>query len=209
MSERRDLYFAVDGGATLELAHKYVADRSAVEKSNRELAKEFGAEQYVVSLMDGVLCGAVFADKPHPEFKKPNRRGVSFPKRGSACESRLASIEGYDHRGYGLAETLGVPTVIDYTTEDGWGSSVISRGVSSGVGFLYMSEDGPFALYIPDVAQVVAEYEGRGYAVSDVCKNFKPEFDGARPILKEEWELVVAQHEFAEAKRAAEMAVTA
>ncbi|MDX0897461.1 hypothetical protein GOD90_10705 [Sinorhizobium medicae] len=195
------LYFAVEGGRTLELARTYVAERSSVEKRNRETAVELGAERYVVSILDGTLSGVEFDGNAHPDFKKPDRRGVSFPKKGSEWAAKLAAAKGYDRRGYRLAEALGVPTTIDYTTESGYGSSVISRSFNSGVGLLYLSEIGPFALYIPDIAEVVARYEAEGRSVCGECKNFKPSFDGARPILKEEWELVIAQYEVEEAKK--------
>lgn len=196
-----DLYFAVEGGKTMDLAREYVAERSAVEKNNRALAKELGADQYVISLMDGVLSGVVFVDKHHPDFKRADRKGLCFPKKGSGWATRMAATKGYDKRGYKLADALGVPTTVNYTTEGGYGSSVISRGWSSGVGFLYLSENGPFALYIPDIAEVVARHEALGHTVCDECKNFHPIFDGARPILKEEWELVIAQYELEEAKK--------
>lgn len=203
MTERRDLYFAVEGGTTLDLARKYVAERAAVEANNRALAKELGAEQYVISLIDGVLSGVVFAEKQHPDFKRPDRKGLCFPKKGSGWATRLSETKGYDKRGYRLADALGVPTTIDYTYPEGSGSSTISRGWSSGVGFLYLSEDGPFALYIPDISEVVARYEAKGYTVCDECRNFNPVFHGARPILQEEWELVVAHHDLEEAKKRA------
>lgn len=199
---RRDLYFAVDGGRTLELARRHVAERAAVEEVNRALAKELGAERYTVDYSTGVLCGVVFPGKPHSDFKKPNKNGVSSSRAKTAWDARLSLMKGYDRRGFSLAKALGVPTDISYR-KDGveQGGGCISGGFSSGVGFLYLSKDGPFALYIPDIAQVVADYEARGYTVCDECKNFKPEFDGARPILKEEWELVVARHKLAEAEK--------
>lgn len=196
-----DLYFSVEGGRTLELARAYVAEHAAVEERNRAMAREIGAERYVVSIMDGVLSGVEFSGNQHPDFKRPNRRGICFPKKKSEWEARLLSQVGYDRRGYRLAKSLGVPTSIDYTTDGGRGSSSISRGFGSGVGFLYLTEDGPFALYMPDISEVVARHESDGHTVSAECKNFKPEFEGARPILKEEWELMVAQHEFDEAKK--------
>ena len=199
---RRDLYFAVDGGRMLELAKKHVAERAAVEEVNRALAKELGAERYAVDYANGVLCGVIFTGKPHADFKKANKHGIASPRARTAWDARLSSIKGYDRRGFSLAKALGVPTDISYQ-RDGIerGSACISGGFSSGVGLLYLSKDGPFALYIPDIAHVVADYEARGYTVCDECKNFKPEFDGARPILKEEWELTVARHKLAEAEQ--------
>lgn len=202
MSERRDLYFAVVGGKTLELALAHVGERIEVIKKNNELARELGAQKYVVDISKGTLSGAMFDGTINGDFKKPNKRGVSYPKKGSDWEKRLSDLDGYDARGYELARALGVPTTISYKNETSHGSAVISSGFSSGVGLLYLSEDGPFALYIPDIAPIVAEYEAQGYSVGDDCRNFKPEFDGAIPILKEEWELNVARHKLVQAEKA-------
>ncbi|WP_367354212.1 hypothetical protein [Agrobacterium pusense] len=202
MSERRDLYFSVEGGKTLELALAHVAKRIAVIKKNNELAKELGAQKYVVDISKGTISGVMFDGAINSDFKKPNKRGVSYPKKGSDWERRLLDMDGYDARGYELARALGVPTTISYKNETSHGNAVISHGFNSGVGLLYLSEGGPFALYIPDIAPIVAEYEAQGYSVGDDCRNFKPEFDGARPILKEEWELSVARHKLLQAEKA-------
>lgn len=199
---RRDLYFAVEGGTTLELAVAHVEKRLSVIRGNTEIAKEIGAQRFVVDISKGTISGVVFDGKTHSDFKKPNRRGVSYPKKGSEWERRFSDLDGYDACGYGLADTLGVPTVISYESETSRGSAVISPDFNSGVGFLYLSAAGPFVLYIPDIAAVVADYETRGYSVSPECKSFKPEFDGAKPILKEEWELLVAKHKLAQAEKA-------
>lgn len=199
----QSLYFAIDGGTTLELARKHVAERAAVEDVNRALAKELGAEQYTVDFANGAICGVIFKGAPHADFKKADRRGVSSPKQKTEWAKRFADVRGYDRRGFSLAKALGVPTDISYNNETTRGGSCVSGGFSSGTGLLYCSSSGPFALYIPDVAAVVADYEARGYTVCDECKFFKPEFDGARQILKEEWELVVARHKLAEAERKA------
>lgn len=200
---RRDLYFAVEGGTTLELARKHVAERKAVEERNRAIAKEIGADRYAVDYSTGVICGVVFEGKTHPDFKKANRHGVSYPRQKTDWARRIEAEKGYDRRYFGLAKALGVPTDISYASETTRGGACISGGFSSGTGLLYCSSSGPFALYIPDIAAIVAEYEAQGYVVDDACKNFKPEFDGVRPILKEEWELTVARHKLAEAEQAA------
>lgn len=200
---RRDLYFAVEGGATLELAHKHVAERKAVEERNRAMADELGTDRYAVDYSTGVICGVVFNGKAHPDFKRADRRGVSHPRQKTEWLRRMEAEKGYDRRYFSLAKALGVPTDISYTNETTRGGACISGGFSSGTGLLYCSSSGPFALYVPDIAAVVAEYEARGYVVDDACKNFKPEFEGARPILKEEWELTVARHKLAEAEQAA------
>jgi hypothetical protein len=204
MSERRHLYFLVEGGTTLELAHKHVAARTETLKRNAALIEPLGVQKYVQSSIDGTVVGVEFPGAVHPDFKKPNKRGASFPKAKTEWAAKLANQTGYDRRGFDLAKALGVPTSISYTYEGGHGSSAIEGyGFESGVGFLYLSSTGPFALYIPNIAAKVARYEADGYAVGDECKNYKPQFDGARPILEEEWDLLVARKKLADAERAA------
>jgi len=197
------LYFLVEGGKTLELAHKHVADREATVARNIKLIEPLGVTRYFESILDGTVCGVVFEGRPHQDFKKPNRHGYSTPKAKTEWAQKFEANAGYDKRGYELAKLLGVPTTLRYKAEDCDGMTGTSSGIASGCGFLYLSPDGPFALYVPDIAKQVADYEARGYTVNDECKNFRPEFDGARPILKEEWELIVAQRELKEAKRRA------
>lgn len=195
------LYFAVESGTTLELAHKHVAEANATAERNAALIEPLGVEKYTVSFFDGFVDGVVFNGAPHKDFKKANKHGVSYPKAKTEWAEKFAASKGYDKSGFELAKMLGVPTVLNYKSKDSDGWTHTSSGFSSGVGFLYLSEDGPFALYVPDIAAQVADYEARGYTIDDACKKFKPEFDGARPILKEEWELVVAQHDLEKAKR--------
>lgn len=209
MAERRHLFFMAEGGKTLELAQKHVADRQETLKRNAALLEPLGVTKYVQSTVDGTVVGVEFPGKPHADFKRPNKRGASFPKAKTEWAARLANQTGYDRRGFDLAEALGVPTSISYTFDGGSGGGAIEGyGFYSGVGFLFLSADGPFCLYVPNVAAKVSEYEERGYTVGEPCKSFKPEFDGARPILEEEWEMLVAQHKLAKAK-AEHMAVPA
>jgi hypothetical protein len=202
-AERRDLYFAVESGATLELAHKYVSERLETIKRNAALIEPLGVKKYIQSVTDGTVVGVEFEGKVHPDFKKPNKRGASFPKAKTEWDAKFSAQTGYDRLGFDLAEALGVPTGISYTSEGRHGcGALVGYGFSAGVGFLYLSTDGPFALYIPDVAAIVSEYEAEGKTVGDECKHFKPEFEGARPILKEEWDLAVARHKLAKAEKA-------
>lgn len=198
------LYFAVDGGKALELAKKHVAEHAATIERNVETVKPLNVDRYVVSVLDGTVCGVEFNGALHKDFKKPDRRGVSYPKKGTEWAEKFAAVKGYDKRGFELAKELGFPTTLYYKSDDCNGMTGTTSGINSGVGLLWISEDGPFALYVADISERVAYYESQGYTVDDACKHFKPKFDGARPILKEEWDLVVAQHELEEAKRKAE-----
>lgn len=184
----------------LKLAHQHIADRAAQRERNLSLIEPLDVDEYCVSILDGCAIAVRFNGEAHSDFKKADRKGWSFPKKGTEWKKRFDENPGHDARCYDLARSLGVPTTLQYRNDTSNGMSSIARGFNSGVGFLWLSEAGPFALYVPDVAAKVARYEADGYIVDEACKNFKPEFDGARPILKEEWELTVAQHRLAEAK---------
>jgi hypothetical protein len=198
MSDHKDLYFLVEGGKPLELAKAHVAAASDTHARNWELAKELDATRFCTSLQDGAIIGVVFEGERHPDFAKPNKYGTCFPKKKTEWLRRFEENKGYDKQGNEIAKALGIPTTMGYTTPDGGdGWTVFGTGFNSGTGFLWLSSDGPFCLYIPDIPEKVARYEADGYTVNDDVKNFKPEFEGARPILKEEWELMVAQHKVA------------
>lgn len=197
------LYFLVETGSTLELVRKHIADRQDAERRNKALLDELGVDRYFPSILDGTVVSVEFGLKPvHPDFKMPDRKGRSWPKKGTEWARRFNEQVGYDRRGYEVAKALGVPSDISFTGGGSHGSSCISRSIGSGTGFLYLSPEGPYALYVPDVAAKVAEYEAQGFVVDDDCKNFKPEFPGCRPILKEEWDFIVAKHDMDEAKAA-------
>lgn len=189
-----DLYFAVEGGRALEMAKQHVRARQDQHARNVALLEGLNTKEYVASILDGTVVGVRFDGVPHPDFKKANSKGWSAPKKNTEWAKRFEENPGYDARGYELAEALGGPTVLKYSSSTSRGMTHISKGFSSGVGFLWLGEDGPFALYIPDVQAMVAQYEEGGYTVCPECKHFAFQLDGARPILKEEWELTVAKH---------------
>ncbi|HBF32696.1 hypothetical protein [Rhizobium sp.] len=202
MSKRESLYFAVTGGAALDLCKAHIAACKKSHQRNCAIATELGASKWQEAFIDGAICAVVFDGKGHPDFKTPNKHGGCAPKKNTEWHRKFLENRGYDKSGAGIAKTLGIPTYIDYTMEGGEGWQAIGGAFSTGVGFLWLSDDGPFALYTPDIAAIVAEHESRGHVVGDPAKSFKPVFDGAQPIEKEEWEILVLQQKLAE-KRAA------
>jgi hypothetical protein len=193
------LYFLIEGGETLSIAKDHIADYKAAAGRNQVILDELGVDRFFQGL-DGTVIGVVFNGEPHPDFTKPKANGYSRPKGKTEWARRFEKQVGYDKSGYKLAEKLSVPTVIRYSTPDGSGSSAIGPAFFSGTGILFLSEEGPYALYIPDVAAKVAKYEAQGKTIEEPCKSFTPKFDGARPILKEEWDFICAQHDLEKAR---------
>lgn len=196
--------FMIEGGKALDLVKAFIAERIRVSAEVRALAKELGVEHIYTSRATGVLTGVQFKDKVHPDFKKPDRKGISFPKKGSEWEKRLREQVGHQDQSAIIANAFNVPLSISYS--DDAGSGVRCLGVPfTECGFLYLGADGPYAMWVPDVPAEVAHSESRGYTVGEPAKSFKLEFEGCRRIEREEWEILVAQQKLDE-KRAAKAA---
>lgn len=198
MSKRESLYFSVTGGAVLALCKAHIAACKESHQRNRAIATELGVSQWQEHFLDGTICAVVFDGERHPDFRTPNKHGGCVPRKNTEWHRKFLENKGYDRLGNGITKALGIPTHIEYTTEGGEGWQAIGGGFSTGVGFLWLSDDGPFALYIPDIAAIVAGHEAQGHVVADPAKSFKSVFDGAQPIEKEEWEILVLQQKLAE-----------
>lgn len=188
----KDLYFLIEGGQMLHLVRCHIQARIDQNERNAEFAKRFGAEEWSEYYLDGTVARVVLPE-PRDDFIKPDSDGRSRPKKTSPHWKEWNEQIGTDRTGSTLAKTLGIPSVIEYKREsdgvEGLGS--ISRSMGAGCGFLYLGVEGPYCFYMPDIAERVRYYTDQGYTV-DI--SYPTEFDGARPILKEEWELIVAQH---------------
>lgn len=189
-------YFMVEGGKTLEVARRWIGERLATHQRNVEFAAKYGANEWRTCIFDGTVH-SIRLSEPNSDFRKADRFGFTMPKKTSPIWKEWQAQTGYDRMGRALAQELGIPHVIEHRSEDSNGWSSVSGGFSAGTGFLWLDRDSPICLYVPDVGKLVKEYRDRGYTVDTT---WPEEFDGARPILKEEWELVVAQFNLAEAK---------
>lgn len=197
-----NLYFLIESGKALDLVKAQIAEKKAVRSAVRKLASELGIEEGVTSILHGNLIGVVFRGEKHPDFTKPNRKGHSYPKKHSEWAKRFADAPRHKADTEVISEGLCIPCSLEFTkgSAHGW------QGIGSALqecGFLYLSEDGPYAMWIPDVQAEVSALEADGYAVAEPAKSFEPEFDGCRRIEREEWEIMVAQHRL-EKKRVAQ-----
>lgn len=185
--------FLIEGpGKAMDLVKRHIADVLRVKEWNREVANELGITEAVTSRIDGKVTGVVFPKgASHPDFGKP-KKGVSYPKKKTEWWKKLTLANGWEPPSDRICRELGIPTVLSYS--DGHGSGWRRLGLMfEEAGFLYLSKDGPYALWTADVPAEVAEHEARGCAVEEPAKSFKLEFEGCRRIHKEEWDLLVAQ----------------
>jgi hypothetical protein len=197
--------FMIDGGKALELVKQHIADKQRVARERGDLARELGVEDIYVSNMDGVLLGVRFKNGDiHPDFKKPDRKGISRPKARTTWKERFDAQKGFPRPTAVVSEAFDIPLSIKYSDKegDGHGWRCIGNPFNE-CGFLYLSVDGPYAMWLPDVPGEVAEAEARGLTIEEPAKSFKLEFEGCRRIEQEEWDILVAQLKLARKRAAA------
>lgn len=197
------LIFMIEGGKALELVKAHIAERKTVRAAVQAIAKELGIQDGVTSSLEGHLLGVRFPGERHPDFKAPDRKGVCYPKKNSEWEKRFAAAPRYQHPPTVISRAFGVPLSLHYKDGTGEGWTLIGNGFNE-CGFLYLSEHGPYAMWIPNVPEEVKHMEAEGKTVEEPAKSFVPEFEGCRRIEKEEWDILVAQHKLAEKKKAVE-----
>ena len=191
------LLFLIEGGRPLELVQQHLAEKERVRLSNLEICNELGITRAYCDHTSGVIRGAVFATPDSREgWKKADRKGVSFPKKGSEWFARLAAQVGYEDPAALIAKELGVPTSLGYKEPNGKSEGWRMLGNPfRACGFLWISPEGPFAMWIPDVPGEVAKSKAEGYLVEEPANSFKPEFPGCKPMLEEEWNFLCADHD--------------
>ena len=211
------LYFLIEGpGRAMELVTQYVAERSKAVQAINDFAKKFGASSYSTETDTLNLVGLAF-DGPVPQGWKSiggtSRRGgkqLFGPRKGSAAHEEMLALPQVSIIPRMVAADLGIPTVIDYVLDNGeiCGGSMLSLPGSE-CGFAYPSTSGPFLLWIPDVEKAAESCEKSlvkmvpSISVAEAIKKYRPAFDGCRQILREEWDVIVAQHALKVAQEAA------
>lgn len=208
-----NLMFMIEGpGPAMDLVKKHIDEVIKSRLSASRILKTFGLNSKnctVYTDQGGLVLGVITSVKLGPDWKKPDRRGVQYPKINSETAKILAKQKGYQSPETLIARTLKVPLSLQYKTKNGSGSTIIGSPLNA-AGFLYTSKDGPYAMWIPDVHAHIADLEKRTKGkVTDIARNFKPEFEGCRLIEPEEWDIIVAQHKLAEKKAEAAVKATA
>ena len=204
--ESKVAVFLIESGRALELAQQWMQEEHAQRRQAREIGQELGVSRVYLSFDTGVVLGVYFGDKlaVHPDFRKPNRKGASFPKKHSGWAVRLAQQHERKLTMAQVNKELGIPDSLCVRhAADG---SEIWRMLSSPVnpsGFLSLSDQGPFAIWTPDVDDAIRQEREAGNEVLTFPKDFKFIIAGTRRILPEQWDLMVAEHRLAKAAQAA------
>lgn len=195
-----NVIFMIESGKALALVKHHISEVLRVRNEVGALLEDLGVRRYRLNRVTGVLSAVDFDGAQHPDFKKPTKWG-SYPKKGTEWAKRFAEQRGHESDSGLISDAFSIPLSLSYRSEDSSGGRCIGSPLTE-CGFLYLSVDGPYAMWVPDVPAEVAYQESLGYTVDEPAKSFRLEFDGCRRIEPEEWDILVAQHKL-DQKRAA------
>ena len=189
----KEAIFLIEEGKALELVREHLVEQQRVRKQSQELARELGVQQVWTHKDNGVLVSVEFPDAVHPDFTKPREHG-SKPKRGSEWARRFSAQVGYENPSQMIIKAFGIPHVISYGKGTGHGSRRIGVPFSE-CGFLYLGEDGPYAMWVPNIEAAVKADVAEGYTIEEPARSFRLKFDGCQRISQRKWNAIVREHE--------------
>lgn len=184
--------FMIEGGKALEMVKQYISEVKRVAAQNKLLAEELGVNEVTTNIRTGVISGVCFKEAIHKDFTKP-KKGISYPKKKTIWNDKFKAQIGHRDASTWIAEEFHIPFDIDYFNEKTKGSRYIGSLLRE-CGFLFISENGPYAMWCPDVCAYVQNYIDQGYDVKEPAKSFKLDFDGCRRIEPDYWKILVLQH---------------
>lgn len=190
--------FLIEGGKALELIKTHIAEKVELAAKIKAIADEFGTTNVATSKHDGSLIGLrLNANQPTPkDFLVPDEHGISRPRKKSATAKRFAEIGGYTKPADMIAEAFGIPTQISYKKDGEYNGSRSIGSPFFPCGFLYLSPEGPFAMWTPDVELEVQLTQARedGVEVAEPARSFRLDIEGCRRLEPEEWQIIALTH---------------
>lgn len=198
---KEEAFFLIESGHLLDAAKKFVADYLYAREKIITFCKGIGVDRFVADRLDYSLLGVVFKGEPLEGFKRPDKKGVSYPKVTSDWAARMKDA----CPGIGLTQTQRieaiwpVPTWCNYEGENSSGSCCIGDTFMP-MYFLFPHEEGPFAVLVPDVPAHLAYRKSLGERVTNIPEDYKLEFPGLKRISEDEWDLICLQDKIARDK---------
>lgn len=201
--------YMIESGPLLQMVKDHMREIRRVNTENIALLAPLGVSRVVLSREDGTVLGVFFEGRrgpPSSEWVKLDRNGASRPRRGSEWAKKFAEQRGFKSAERIIEEALKIPHTLAYkgrkgsVNEGNEGSRVLGPMFES-AGFLSLGSKGPVAFWMPDVQAEVAKSEADGWSVLGAAKKFNMDIPGCRRTIPEEWELLVAKQNLAEARK--------
>lgn len=200
MNAEKAIYI-IESGTALRLVKEHIAHRVRIRQEGVALLKELGLENNLVwtDRKTGVInCISVKRGQQPEGFTVPDSKGRSWPKKGSEWAKRFAAQKGYPQQSVEISAAFNVPLSLEYKSKDGGTGWCCIGFPLSECGYLFMCNEGPYALWIPDIPKIIEDREANGDTVTCEAKKFNMHLEGCRRIEPEEWDIMVKQHELAE-----------
>jgi hypothetical protein len=189
-------YYIIESGKMLELAEKLRIEYSKSIEIINSYVNSLGGKSYNTSLTDNALHSIGFNHDIPEGFCKPDRYGLSRPKKKSPYYAEFKKYKKTDLSSK-LQENLKVPLVVSYKKNGSFSGSSRIGNMWKPVGIYWFKKDGPILLIIPDVAKAVKEFSdtyGDEISFENGVENWRLDETGLKEIIKEEWDLMVAKH---------------
>lgn len=224
INEEKTKLYLIESGPMLELIKHHLNERTRVTAVNLEILRKLGLDPEKVQLWRHIYNGSLTGVQIPKSLKmpkvfvqenwtKPDSKGRRRPKKGTEEYKAFYSEDAlFTPAETLIVKALNVPTSIGYKTRGGTrsgeGWSMIGRMMSA-CGFLWMDRDnGPYAMWLPDVEAAVEDlkkaHKGvKSFEVIGGADVWQLDTTGIKPLLQEEWDLMVAQKNLEEAREKA------
>ena len=196
MKELANAIFLVEGGKALELVKAHLEEVLRVRKQSQDLVREMdGVTTVWTDKTNGIVKAVEFPGERHPDFKKPTENTGSKPKKGTQWAQKFAAQVGYKNPADIIMEAFRIPGVLQYSGKRGGKGSCLAGIPGQEAEFLYLGENGPFAMVLPDIEAQVAQRVAEGETVEEPARSFKMSFEGCRRVSDEQWHEMVTEHQ--------------
>lgn len=192
------LYFIIEhsSGDLLLAAEKFRSDYHTWLKETLAYVKTFGAVSFRDAWGSGI--GAVeFGENPvPPEFRKTTKRGIYVPRKKSKYVEEFAMYRRPNVADY-LQNFMSMDSSIQWSVKGKSTGCYHVGNWDTPYGLYWYSNPGPILLITPDFVSSIKrlQKDEPGVEITNGVDRWKAP-KGCRKILKEEWDLMQAKHDY-------------
>lgn len=191
------LWVLVEKGPVFDICRDWVGGYFKARAAALEWAKSHGFDNVFLGL-NGEPVGVVSHER-REGWTVPNYRGKSRPRVRTPANDEMNAMKGVPHFSSVLEEAFGpMPRSLSYKGEGFKGAAVVGGFFGPGC-YTFNGIDGPFLIDLPDMTGAQKAKQDKS-PTATFCPDYS---DWANPlpetrvILREEWDLMAAQHEHA------------
>lgn len=186
-------YYLIESGPLLDAVKECIEMKAKTREATIRFCERIGVEKYRAGFR-GTPISFIFPGRVIKGFTQRDRHGNSHPKKDGPYYEEWRNIPEHQNSTSVIQSITGIPLFYSYTTTIGNGSSAI--GDIFPCGFLYLSAEGPYVMYVPDIAKYFEEFKEQtpDAVIKDDADKWQINVEGITEISQAHWELMVAQH---------------